>query len=405
MAITRKAKTITDKAELDYIFSLSSHDCQKTSVFMDFFGEFDGKRKYNTYDVINVPPNTYMKNKNTFVTTIGSYIFNKAIIEGADLFNELGYINYTINKKALKGIYSKLSFAVLEDRITTDQFKKFLDLCQKFMPYSTIICPTTSESMLVISKTIEPKKKELLKKYEKEIAAGDAYTVNKIEKELLDYAMEKLGDDPALDAMKSGAGADLGNNFKNMYVIKGAQKDPDPTKGYNIITSCYEEGISKEDYTKMANSLAAGPYARARNTQKGGYTEKLFLSAFQHVQLDEKGSDCKTKKTITITLDGDTMPLYMYSYIVEGSKLVRLDSTTMDKYKGKTVKMRFSSLCEHEKICNKCAGDLYYLLGVTNIGTATPQVGSCVKNISMKAFHDSTDKYVAMDPMKAFDVK
>ena len=107
MAITRKAKTITDKAELDYIFSLSSHDCQKTSVFMDFFGEFDGKRKYNTYDVINVPPNTYMKNKNTFVTTIGSYIFNKAIIEGADLFNELGYINYTINKKALKGIYSK----------------------------------------------------------------------------------------------------------------------------------------------------------------------------------------------------------------------------------------------------------------------------------------------------------
>jgi hypothetical protein len=139
-----------------------------------------------------------------------------------------------------------------------------------------------------------------------------------------------------------------------MYVIKGAQKDPDPTKGFNIITSCYEEGISKEDYPKMANSLAAGPYARACNTAKGGYMEKLFLSAFQHVQLDKKDSDCGTKRTITVTLEGDYLSLMMYSFIVEGNKLIRLDSTNVDKYKGKTVKMRFSSLCEHEKICNKC---------------------------------------------------
>lgn len=404
MSNIRKSKIITDQKELDYIFGLSAHDCQKTSVFMELFGEFNGHKKYNTYDILHIPSNTYMGNKNTFTTTIGSYIFNKAIIEGSDLFKELGYINTVVNKKKIKQIFSKLSYAVLEDRITVTQFKTFINLCQKFMPYSTIICPTTSESMLKISKTIEPKKKQLLKKYEKEIEAGDAYTVNKIEKELLDYCMEVLDGDPALDSINSGAAADLGNNFKNMYVIKGAQKDPDPTKDYNIITSCYEEGISKEDYCKMANSLAAGPYARARNTAKGGYTEKLFLSAFQHIQLDEKGSDCKTKKTIEVKLDDRMIGLYMYSYIVEGSRLIRLDSTTIDKYRGKTVKMRFSSLCQNEKICNKCAGDLYYLLNIKNIGVATPQTASCVKNISMKAFHDSTDKYTKMDPMKAFCV-
>ena len=92
----------------------------------------------------------------------------------------------------------------------------------------------------------------------------------------------------------------------------------------------------------------------------------------------------------------------MYSYIVEGNRLVRLDSTTIDKYRGKKVKMRFSSLCKNEHICNKCAGDLYYILGVTNVGTATPQLASAVKNIMMKSFHDSTEKYVTMDPMKAF---
>lgn len=401
----RKSKIITDEKELKELFSYSGEELQNTSVFMSLFGKIDGKTKYQTYDVINVPPNTIMKNKNTFTTTIGSYVFNKAILEDSGIIKEIGYINKPVNKKIVKNIIDKCSYAMLEDRITLDQFKKFIDICQKFMTYCPIISPITSEEMLTISNTIEPKKKELLKKYSKEIENRDAYSFGSLEKELLDYSVEKLKDDPALDVINSGAGADLGNNFKNMYLVKGAQKDPDPTKGYNIITSCYEEGISKEDYTKIANSLAAGPYARARDTAKGGYSEKLFLSAFQHIQCDVKGSDCKTKNTITVTLDSKTLPFYMYSYIVEGNKLVRLDSTNMDKYLNKTVKMRFASLCENEKICNKCIGDLYYLLGVKNVGTATPQLASCVKLISMKAFHDSTDKYVYMDPMEIFNIK
>lgn len=401
----RKSKVITNKDDLEYFYNLTPYICQKLSTIMELFGNFDGVIKYKPYDVIEIPPNTYMNNKNTFTTTIGSWIFNKAAIEGCELFDELGYINEPLTKKLYKNITNKLSYAILEDRITVQQYKKWIMVLQKFMPYSTVICPTTSEDMLLISNTIAPKKKELLKKYDKELKAGDALTMSKIETELLDYCKEKLRDEPAMDNINSGAGADWGNNFKNMYVIKGAQKDPDPTKGFNIITSCYAEGISKEDYPKMANSLAAGPYARACNTAKGGYMEKLFLSAFQHVQLDKKGSDCGTKRTITITLDNDHLQLMMYSYIVEGSKLIRLDSTNIEKYRGKTVKMRFSSLCEHEKICNKCAGDLYYLLDVQNVGAATPQLASCVKNISMKAFHDSTDKYQTMDPMKAFGIK
>lgn len=401
----RKSTMITNEKELDYILNLTPKECQKLSVFMELFGVFDKKPKYLTYDVLEVPIDTYHNNKNKFVTTIGSWIFNKACIDANDLFKELGYINEPVTKKVYKNMSNKLSYAILEDRVTVKQYKGFIMSLQKFMPYSGIICPTTSEDMLLISTTIAPKKKELLKKYDKEIKAGDALIINKIEKELLDYCAEKLKDEPAMDNINSGAGADWGNNFKNMYVIKGAQKDPDPTKGFNIITSCYEEGISKEDYPKMANSLAAGPYARACNTAKGGYMEKLFLSAFQHVQLDKKDSDCGTKRTITVTLEGDYLSLMMYSFIVEGNKLIRLDSTNVDKYKGKTVKMRFSSLCEHEKICNKCAGDLYYLLDVQNVGAATPQLASCIKNISMKAFHDSTDKYRTMDPMKAFGIK
>lgn len=121
-----------------------------------------------------------------------------------------------------------------------------------------------------------------------------------------------------------------------------------------------------------------------------------------HIKLDKKGSDCGTKRTITVELNDTNIKLMIYSYIVEGSKLVRLDSTTIDKYRGKTVKMRFSSMCKHEHICNKCAGDLYYILGVENVGTATPQLASAVKNVCMSSFHDSTEHFIQMNAMDAF---
>lgn len=401
---TRKAKSVKSE-DAEYFINLTPEDCLKTSVFMDTFGKFDGKTKYNTYDILTVPKGSYHNNKNDFTTTLGRWFFNKGVIEYSGLFDTLGYFNKEFSKKNYKAINALLSSAILEDRVTVAQFKKFINSLQKFMPYSSVVCPTTTQDMINIGVKIKTKKKELFKKYEKELNAGDAITMNKIEKELLDYSNKLLEGNPGMDMINAGAGADWGNNFKNMYVVKGAQKDPDPTKGYNIILSNYAEGVSKEDYCKMANSLAAGPYSRACKTASGGYMEKLFLSAFQHVMLDKKDSDCGTKRTITITLDKDTISLCMYSYIVEGSKLVRLDSSNMDKYIGKTVKMRFSSLCEHEKICNKCAGDLYYLLNTTNVGTATPQLASCVKNISMKAFHDSTDKYIQMDAMSAFGIK
>ena len=70
MATKRKSKMITDQKELDYYLNLTNKECQKTSVFMETFGSFNGKIKHRPYDVIEVPPNTYHNNKNKFVTTL-----------------------------------------------------------------------------------------------------------------------------------------------------------------------------------------------------------------------------------------------------------------------------------------------------------------------------------------------
>ena len=75
----------------------------------------------------------------------------------------------------------------------------------------------------------------------------------------------------------------------------------------------------------------------------------------------------------------------------------------IDKYMGKKVKMRFSSMCESKTgFCNHCFGNLPYRLGIRNIGQAMAMIASKVKNLSMKSFHQSNVKLAEIDLDKAF---
>lgn len=408
MSKKRIPRQITDKKDIDLLLSISEKDFTM-SFIAENFGLINDKPKFNTYDEFIVPAGAYgkgtKKNKKPFRTSVGKWYFNKIFIED-ELFDIFQWVDEPITTGQMKKLNSAISEAIVEDRLPLEALKNFEMKTQKIMPCVVIFSPNFSMDMLTFSRTIDPKRKELLKKYEREIAAGDEIIADKITAELLEYASEVLKDDPAMDMFRSGAGGSFDNNFKNMYIMKGAIKDPDPLKGYNIVTSNYTDGISKEDYPLIANSLAAGPYKRGRKTQIGGFWEKLFIQAFQHVRLGEPGSDCGTENTIEITVTNKNIDSIMYCYVKEGNRLTEITSENKEKFIGKTIRIRFSSLCEYTKepgcICNKCAGNLFYRTGIRNIGTATPQIPSTLKNISMKAFHDSTVRLVEMDPMKAF---
>lgn len=410
----RMPKHITNKSDLDFIFSLTDKDLQKLSVIMEMFGTFGGKRRFNPYDTITVPKYKYgtdeLSNTEAFDTTVGLYVFNKFFIEPEPaILGVLGYIQEPITKKMYGKINKKISYAVAENEVTVEQLKLFLDKQQKYQPYVEILSANHTDAMLLIGPKINARKKQLLKQYDKEIKARDGKTVSIIEKELLDYARELLKDDPSMDMYNSGAIGSFENNFKNMYIMKGAVLDPnDPEGGYNIITSNYMDGISKEEYAKFANGLAAGPYARSRKTASGGYMEKLFLRAFGHVSLDEPGSDCGTKRYIEVFMDDDNLDDFMYSYIIQSNgSLIELTSKNRDQFKGKTVKLRYSAMCENkDHICNKCAGNLFYRIGdIRRVGAATPQFASRIKLTFMKAFHDSVVQYAEMDVEDAFGYK
>lgn len=409
---------ITPDNLINHILVMKQSDVSFSTI-MTLFGSFNGKSLCRQYDIFEVPIGGFkflnqkgkeVSNSAPFKTTIGVWIFNLFFLRDFNfswLFG--GYMNENINSGKFGDINQKLVYALAEDKIEVDSYKRFLDYTQFFMPYETILAPNHTEKILACSKLIEKKKKELLKVYGEELKKGNFIIAEKMEKELLDYAKEILKDDPSLDVYESGAGGNFKNNFKNMYVMKGAMRDPDPNakQTFNVALSNLMDGVTADEYTMFANSLASGPYSRGKKTEVGGYWEKLFGAAFQTVILDEPGSDCGSDKYITVELTKKNLPEFMYNYIIkQNGELEELTSDNSDKYVGKKVKMRFSMFCKSKTgICNKCAGNYFYRRGARNIGLATIQIPSTVKNRSMKSFHDMTIKTSEIDPMKAFGLK
>ena len=407
---------ITKDNLVSYIFTVEKDQITYQSI-MEIFGNFGGKCLAYPYDLLEVPVGTFSyftdkektkkkSNTNKFTTTVGIYLFNVFLRDFniSRLFG--GYLNKNIDKKTYGSIEQELSYALLEDRIDTQTLKEFEDTIQWFMPFETILTPNHTEKMITCTKAIGKKKEELLKKYKKEIEAGDPVITEKIEKELLEFAKEYIGDDPSMDTILSGAGGDFNNNFKNMFVMKGAIADPDPNakQKYRIVTGNYIDGIPAEEYSIVAGAGIQGAYARGKKTEVGGAYEKLFVAAYQNISLDPKGSDCGTKGYIVISLDKSNINDYIYSYVINNNgTLPLIDSQHKDQFIGKTVKLRFSSMCQSKTgICNKCAGELFYLLDDMRVGINLAQIPDTLKLRSMKGFHNSIIQTQKMDVEKAF---
>lgn len=279
----RVSKMITKKEDIEYLLSVKEPDIT-TSFIMENFADFGNGPRFQPYDLIEVPAGVYggkipdgkdKYNKNKFVTGVGRLIFNKFFFESVpELLDVIGYIDEDVTKKVYGKTLNKLGYLMMEDKIDEKTYKEFCKKSQKVMPYVSILAPNHSDNMLTITKKINKRKEQLLKEHAEELAANDDNAVkvfDQISNELLDYARELMKDDPAMDMFISGAGGSFENNFKNMFIMRGAVKDPTPNKGYNLITSNYIDGISKDEYSALANTLAAGPYARSKKTEVGGY--------------------------------------------------------------------------------------------------------------------------------------
>jgi hypothetical protein len=194
---------------------------------------------------------------------------------------------------------------------------------------------------------------------------------------------------------KSGARADFGNNYKNMHIMKG----PVYAQGeWRVIGHNFTEGLEKDDIPMYANAMISGQYPKSVGTQVAGYLFKKVSAGYQAIVADRPGSDCGTKQTITVRLTDSNKNDFIDRYAVVGDKTIILDDNTIDKYVGKDVKLRSVLYCKGGNVkCNKCLGEMFYRLGIENVGLSTTKLATTILNLNMKKFHDATAKLYDID--------
>ena len=346
--------------------------------------------KYRVDDIIYIGSAQSPFVKENTSTTIGIFIVNKFILEPLQVF---GYVNHPFDEKAVGRMESNVADALMQKDITVQQVAEYIDRCQYLFggPLAHLINPSINPDIMTLPPQAASLKKKLLEENKEVIEANDPQVSSKIEKEVTKVAMDWMNDrnDPSLSFFKSGA-IDPYNNYRTMFVMKGAVKDntgESPT-GYKIVTSEYDNGISKEDMPKIADTVVTSSYNSGVATQDSGYMGKKYNTVLQRVKLLDKGSDCKSKDTLDIVITDK----HLYRYIVDGSKLVCLTPEVIDKYKGKECHLRSPLHC-HAKdpcYCNVCMGDRLYDIGVHNIGLTVSILSGATLNAALKTKHNVT---------------
>lgn len=349
------------------------------------------KVRFNTNDKVELKKDELYNNTST-TTTIGRIIFNKFILKD-DLMKLLGFQNYTIRQNDYESLDKKITNLAINQTITISRlYEYFNDLNWLAYAPTYFIVPSLNTEMYLVPNEIKKKKAKLEKEYADAILNGDVIEFSKLENELLDCAKEEVKNIPGYMLYDSGARGSFSNNYKNSVLMRGGIKNFTNPNEFYISMDSLVDGIGKEDFDKFANILTAGTYARAKNTQSGGYISKQLQSAFQHIIIDEEGTDCGTQQLLDVTLNEDTVKLYNYRYIKEGSKYTLLTPDNIKSYIGKPLKMRSPLYCKGDKICSKCAGELYNRLGLTNAGLVANKSGTTLMQYSLKQFHDSSIK-------------
>ena len=394
--------------ELDKILQFNSSDIC-SSLLMELFGKPSPNEdpKYLTNDYFILPTDKFNTKKEGY-TTIGIYICNLHLIQ-PNFSKIFGYINKPFDGKVIGWIEDRLSNALNNDEINTDQFADYLNRVQWLggNRIMTVITPSLTSALLKPAPGLSELKDKLFEENKDAIDKGDAITASKIEKELVNYAEDYLKKDEGYENFASNAKINISNNYKTMNIMKGALMNTVDGK-YRVNSSDYNSGIKKEEYASLADSSVLGVHARAVGVASGGYLAKKSNQSLNAVSAGPKGSDCGTKKYLRVFIYPEMKNSYLNRYIIgPDGKLLELTSDNIDQYINKEVLMRSPMFCHMEEpyYCNMCLGNQPYNLDLENFGLAISRLSNKLLNFKLKKFHDLTIKTNVIDTSTIFKFK
>lgn len=375
----------------EHILKLSRDDFGQ-KVINYLFGNVKGigARFKRTTELI-IPINTYYGNKTPIKTSMGNYVVN-LILYNENIYKIIGYINKRFSGDVIESNEKKIASALLESKLTTLDVIDYLNRVQFYgFGLNSMISVSLTKNVMFELPQVRKRKEELYKQYKKEIDEGNIFITDKIEKELLSLAKDILKDDPGMELYDSGSKASFKNNYKLTNIMKGATLDLETGK-YRVSMSNYQEGVKKEENELFANAMTMSEYAKGVGTRDGGHATKKNNAAFQSLVIDFNNNDCGSEVTFDITVNNFNKKLLTHRYIKLNGKPFELTEENINKFEGKVIHLYDPIYCTGEKICKKCAGNLYVKLNIEALGLTVSKISSTIMNKSLKKKHDNTIK-------------
>ena len=398
-AETRKPRKTLNEKQVEYLYNTKFDSITKQWLrdtfaitdkgqFMPWDGEFvlDPSRLQG----VQLPKMPAGK----FKTTSGRYIFNLFLFGNSNYANLFSYFNEPVDSDKLMGIQNTFLKGVLEKVIKPEDYVEFLNR-EVWLSFSVIPFALSGLNTGIFneSKELLRVKNKLLKENKEKLDNLDLTACSTIDKKCNEVFMKENENNTAIDFVKAGTA----KKFVGVTTVMRGLVPDSTGDGLRFISSSLQGGIKPDEVCAYADTGILGAKSRGLETRNGGYLTKKFNAAFSHLVLDEPGSDCKTKYKLKITITKDAMKDYYLRYATYQGKEYILDTENINKLMGKEVYIRSPMYCMGDKICNKCAGDLYYRMDNRYMGLAVARIGSNLLNASLKKFHDSTIKITEID--------
>lgn len=392
-------REITD-VEVREILSLRESDITQRKLVELFAATRKGDSKYETNDRFTLPAGRF-HNKQTIETTIGRYIFNMFALPEAYL-KKYGYANMAMHGGAIGDEESLMANMLLSGELKAEDYLQYMRkgewLAGAVVAY---LAPSFDQSTVDTIPEIMVRKEQLAKEYADKIAQGDMGTISMINDKLVAEADAIMRANPEKYKTIEWANArvyNIGNNYRKTNISTGLQRKPSNQDEYFYIDSNYAEGLAKKDYATNSNLAIIGGLSRGLDSAESGYSAKKILGAMSTWEVDKDLDDCGTKHYLETEIPKGYGSFYLYRWVNDGDTEVLLDPNNINRYLGKTIKLRSPLYCKSEKVCNKCAGDFLDRIGVGYEGLAAFEIADVLVNQQMKAFHDSSIKSSNINP-------
>jgi len=139
-----------------------------------------------------------------------------------------------------------------------------------------------------------------------------------------------------------------------------------------------------------SNDARKGAAARGVDTQVSGYYTKLLAKALQDIALTM--DDCGDARGTELTFnDFQTPERFVGRYHMVGGKTVEITKKDLNKYRGKTIKLRSPQTCKcKDGFCFTCMGKIFKQLDIVAPGILGVDISSTNMQRCMSLMHAET---------------